>query len=320
MVTGGAGSVGLEVARQAAALGARRLVLLDHADTALALARDELSRRFPALGVEAVLADVTSEPAVRAVFQRERPEVVVHAAAQKVLSLGERHPAPVVATNVGGTRVVVEAARDSDVMAFVLISSDKAAVPASVVGASRRLAEQVVAEVGAEVGAERQGRFVSLRLPHVVGTPGGVVELFQRQIAMGGPVTITDSSMERTFVTLTDAARLVLLAGAIGEPGAVHVATSGQRMRILDLARDMIRLAHGSTADTEIEEIGLREGERLADTMFGDGETSEPTEVDALRVARDGVRHRGALRRARALEAAARAADDVTMRRELGRG
>jgi FlaA1/EpsC-like NDP-sugar epimerase/lipopolysaccharide/colanic/teichoic acid biosynthesis glycosyltransferase len=279
LITGGGGSIGVAVARQALGFGVGKVVLLDRSDTALALAKDELQRRYPKSSVGVIVADVASESAVGGAFRQERPEVVVHAAAQKHVALGEANPSPFIQTNLRGTRAVVEAAAGCGVAALVLVSSDKAADPTSVVGATCNLAEQMVREIAAEGGRH----FVSVRFPHVLGTTGGVVDVFRRQIEAGGPVTVTDPLMVRTFITLTDAARLVLLAAAVGVPGEIHAVTCGRPLRIIDLAHDMIRLSiGGATGDIQIEEVGLRPGEVLDETLSGPLEWLEPTNVAGL--------------------------------------
>jgi FlaA1/EpsC-like NDP-sugar epimerase len=230
-----------------------------------------------------VIGDVTDEAAVGRLFDRERPEVVFHAAAQKHVPLSEANVAATVWTNVRGTRLVAEAARASACAAFIFISTDKAVDPSSVMGATKRVGEALVREIGASAS----GRFVIVRFGNVMGSQGSVLELFRQQIADGGPVTVTDPQMTRYFMTIPEAVRLILHAGAIGETGNVHVLNMGQPIRIVDLARDLIRLsAPAGARDIQIAFTGLRPGEKLEETLFGPDEESVETGEPFLLIAR----------------------------------
>jgi FlaA1/EpsC-like NDP-sugar epimerase/lipopolysaccharide/colanic/teichoic acid biosynthesis glycosyltransferase len=317
LITGAGGSIGSELCRQVAALGVGRLVLLERAETPLFYVDEELRRRFPGVPFTALIGDATDEPNVRRVFERERPHVVFHAAAQKHVPLSEANPASAVWTNVRGTRLVAQAAADCNVEAFIFISTDKAVDPSSVMGATKRLGE----EVSREVGSAASGRFVIVRFGNVMGTQGSVIEVFRQQIADGGPVTVTHPEMTRYFMTIPEAVRLILHAGAIGRTGEVHVLNMGLPIRIVDLARDLIRLSVPAGAkDIGIVFTGLRPGEKLEESLFGPDEEAVETGDPFLLVARpkDGESPRaGAVARAEALERLAATGDDDAVRAKL---
>ena len=309
LITGAAGSIGSEVCRQAAGLAARRLLLLDLAESPLFFVDQELRRRFPSVEVVPILADVADEAAVRRVFERERPDVVLHAAAHKHVPLSESNVGSTVWTNVRGTRVVAEAARDASTPVLIFISTDKAVDPCSVMGATKRLGEQIVKHVGETA----QGRFVIVRFGNVLGSQGSVVEIFRQQIEAGGPLTVTHPDMTRFFMTIPEAVRLILLAGAVGRRGDICVLNMGEPIRIQDLAREMIRLAlPRGGKEIRIEFTGLRPGEKLEETLFAPDEESAPAEDPHVLVAR----HNGASaydeeRVASVEQAAARGDDDA---------
>lgn len=285
LVTGAGGSIGSELCRQVAALGARRIVLFEQAETPLFYADEELRRRFARVEVAPIIGDVTDEGAVSRVFEQERPDVVFHAAAQKHVSLSEINVPTTVLTNIRGTRVVAESAARSGVAAFIFISTDKAVDPSSVMGATKRVGENLVRSVG-DAGV---GRFVIVRFGNVMGSQGSVVELFRQQIADGGPVTITHPNMTRYFMTISEAARLILFAGAIGKHGAIHVLNMGQPIRIIDLARELIRLSvpYGEK-DIHLVYTGLRPGEKMTEELFAANEERLVTDYPFLLMARPG--------------------------------
>jgi FlaA1/EpsC-like NDP-sugar epimerase/lipopolysaccharide/colanic/teichoic acid biosynthesis glycosyltransferase len=283
LVTGAGGSIGSEVSRQAAALGARRVVLFEQAETPLFTIEQFMLRQFPGCEVVTVLGDVTVERTVREVFDRERPDVIVHAAAHKHVPMSEAHVAPTVLTNVRGTRIVAEAAASSGAQALVFVSTDKAIDPRSVMGATKRLGEQIVRHVGATAS----GRFVTVRFGNVLGSQGSVVEVFRQQISEGGPVTITHPGMTRYFMMIPEAVRLILLAGAVGGSGEVYVLDMGAPVRIVDLAHDMIRLIASPGHDIEIVYTGLRPGEKLEEALFAKHESPSLTRYPGLLLADD---------------------------------
>ncbi len=264
LVTGAGGSIGSVIARQVAALGPERLVLLDHDETHLHDASEGLQGRF-----ETVLADVRDPIALDRIFSRVRPDIVFHAAAHKHVPILERHACEAVRTNVLGTVNVVDAARRVNATHFVAISTDKAADPSSVMGATKWLAEQVVL-TRAPAGL----RYCAVRFGNVAGSRGSVIPTFQRQIAAGGPVTVTDPRMTRWFMSIDEAVRLVLQAAATGADHAVLALQMGEQVNVYELAERMIRLVgRRPGSDIEILITGVRPGEKLAEEMIGPGET-----------------------------------------------
>ena len=210
---------------------------------------------------------------MRRVIAEDRPVLVLHAAAYKHVPMMEDHPADAVYTNVGGTLAALRASLDGDVERFVLVSTDKAVEPTSVMGATKRLAEIAVA-----AAARRSGRrYVAVRFGNVLGSSGSVVPLFQRQLREGVPLTITDPEMTRYFMTIPEASRLILQAALFGEPGDLFVLDMGEPVRIVDLARDLARLAGRDPDSVPIQYIGLRPGEKLHEALFYDAEDIEPT-------------------------------------------
>ncbi len=268
LITGAGGSIGSEIARQVARCHPEALILLDHDETHLFDVCADLD--YPALQV---LADVRDEPAIRRAFERQRPTVVLHAAAHKHVPVLEDHVAEAILTNVVGTRIVADAAVASDVTHFVFVSTDKAVNPRSVMGASKRLAEHIVLSAQTQ-----QGRFCAVRFGNVLGSRGSVLPTFRRQLAAGGPLTVTDPRMTRFFMTIPEASRLILNAAVLAEGGEVFMLDMGEPIRIVDLARRMIRLAGKRPGyDVEIRIVGTRPGEKLAEQLIEDNEVSLPT-------------------------------------------
>jgi FlaA1/EpsC-like NDP-sugar epimerase len=312
LVTGAGGSIGSELCRQVAALGAHRLVLFERAETPLYYIDEELRRRFPMVAIAAVVGDVTEEGSVARVFERETPAVVFHAAAQKHVPLSEANVASTVWTNVRGTRLVAEAAARMGVEAFIFISTDKAVDPSSIMGATKRIGEDLVRGQGEFA----TGRFVIVRFGNVMGSQGSVLELFRQQIWGGGPVTVTHPDMTRYFMIIPEAVRLILHAGAVGRSGDVHVLDMGQPIRIVDLARDLIRLtAPAGEKDIGIVFSGLRPGEKLDETLFAEDEERVETDYSYLLVARPStLRAQATKEDAVALEEIARDGNEASAR------
>ena len=276
LVTGAGGSIGSELCRQIARAAPQRIVLVDQAESALYDIERELvdERRFAA-GVP-VLADVRDRNRMRQVFERYRPAVVFHAAAYKHVPLMEANPLESVRNNVLGTRVVADVAIEFGAERFVLISTDKALNPHSVYGQSKTLCEWIVGSHGDR--DEVPTRFVAVRFGNVLNSTGSVIPLFRRQIERGGPVTVTDAEMTRFFMTIPEAVALVIQAGAIGGRGRILVLDMGEPIRILDLARNMIRLSGKEPEiDIPITFIGSRPGEKIHEELFAEGETWKPT-------------------------------------------
>jgi FlaA1/EpsC-like NDP-sugar epimerase len=282
MVTGAGGSIGSELARQLFALHPRMLVLIDRAESPLYMIYRELElRRLGGRGGGGLamrLANVASRPVISRLIEETRPGIIFHAAACKHVPMMEEHPSEAVQVNVGGTLAVLEAAVVADVPRFVLVSTDKAVEPSSVMGATKRIAEWLVADA-----ARRTGRaYVSVRFGNVLGSAGSVLPLFQRQLEDGEPLTVTDPEMTRYFMTIQEAGWLILDAAAIGRPGDVLVLDMGEPVRIMDLARDLIRLSGRDVDRVPIQIIGLRPGEKLHEKLFYDFESVQPTEVSKI--------------------------------------
>ena len=277
LVTGAGGSIGAELCRQIAAVGAERIVLVDSGENALVDIERELALERRYGSTVAVLADSKERAKIRRLFERFRPGVVFHAAAYKHVPLMEANPIEAVRNNVFATSVVAEVASELRVKRFVLVSTDKAVNPKNVLGQTKAVCEWIVEAAAAR--EENGTQFISVRFGNVLGSSGSVIPLFRRQIAGGGPVTVTHPDMTRYFMTIPEAVQLIIQAGAIGESGDVYVLDMGTPVKIIDLARDMIRLS-GKEPDRDIaiEFVGVRPGEKLHEELWGDGEDPAPTQ------------------------------------------
>ena len=280
LVTGAGGTIGSELSRQIAALGPKSLVLFERYENALWAVERAVAGLKPGGSVYSVIADVTDERRVDEVLAEHRPEVILHAAAHKHVPLMELNPCEAVKNNVKGTRIVGEAAVRHQVERFVLISSDKAVNPSSVMGATKRVTE-LLAMALAERGSTG---FVVVRFGNVIGSNGSVIPLFLEQIKGGGPVTITHPDMRRYFMLIPEAVQLVLQAAALGEKGALYVLDMGDEIRVVDMARNLIRLA-GFIPEREIPiiYIGVRPGEKLSEELVASDETIEPSRLEGIR-------------------------------------
>jgi FlaA1/EpsC-like NDP-sugar epimerase len=276
LVTGAGGSIGSELCRQIARVGPQRLILVDQGETALfEIERELVDERGFAASIP-VLADCKSRRKMHQVFDRYRPDVVFHAAAYKHVPLMEANPLESVRNNSLATRVLAEIAVEFGTERFVLISTDKAVNAKTVMGQSKALCEWIVEAYGAR--DDIATRFVAVRFGNVLGSSGSVIPIFRRQIAKGGPVTLTHPEMTRYFMTIPEAASLVVQAGAIGGRGDVFVLDMGEPVRILDLAMQMIRLSGKDPEhDVEVQIVGTRPGEKLHEELWGEGEVAEPT-------------------------------------------
>ncbi|MCP4202440.1 MAG: polysaccharide biosynthesis protein [bacterium] len=275
LLTGSGGSIGSELALQIARFDPQRLILVERAEGALFEIDREVRELWPQLEVHAFVADTGDADRIRAIMDRTRPHAVFHAAAHKHVPLMEFQASEAIKNNVFSTQVLAEAAARSGVEVFVLISTDKAVKPSSIMGASKRLAELIVQDLDREYP---NTRFLAVRFGNVLGSAGSVVPVFRRQIERGGPVTVTHPDARRYFMTPAEAAQLVLEAGAIGDGGAILILDMGESVRILDLARDMIALS-GFKPDTEIPIVftGLRPGEKLNEELELSGEAIDRT-------------------------------------------
>ena len=286
MVTGAGGSIGAELSRQISRVGPHRLVLVDHAEDNLFEIQRELEEERHVRTAVPVVADCKQEERMREVLALYRPAVVFHAAAYKHVAMMESNPVEAIRNNALGTRLVARLCGELHVSNFVLVSTDTAVKPATVMGASKALAEWAVE---AEAATHPHTRYATVRFGNVLGSSGSVVPIFRRQIEAGGPVTVTDSRMTRFFMTIPEAVQLILRAGSLREgSGEVFVLDMGQPVRIMDLAREMITLSGlRPEEDIAIVEVGARSGEKFAEDLFdGAYETAEPTTQERIKRAR----------------------------------
>ncbi len=275
LVTGAGGSIGSELCRQLARIGAARLVLVDKGEPPLFEIERELVGERNYAGAIPVLGDAGDRAKMRQVFARYEPQVVFHAAAYKHVAMLEANPLQAVSNNIFGTRTLAEVAVEAGVERFVLISTDKAANPLNVMGRSKAICEWIVESLALRDDVET--RFVAVRFGNVLGSSGSVIPIFRRQIERGGPVGVTHPEMTRFFMTIPEAASLVVQAGAMGGHGQVYVLDMGQPVRILDLAKQMIRLSGKSESEIPIQFIGPAPGEKIHEVLWNEGETVGPT-------------------------------------------
>jgi FlaA1/EpsC-like NDP-sugar epimerase len=280
LVTGAGGSIGAELSRQIARVGPKLLVLVENSENALFEIRRELEEERHFARAVSVLADCKDATRMREVFEEYAPSVVFHAAAYKHVPLMEENPVEAVRNNAVATRIVAAAAGEAAVERFVLVSTDKAVSPATVMGASKALAEWAVE---AAQNRFKGTRYASVRFGNVLGSSGSVVPIFRRQIAKGGPVTVTDSRMTRYFMTIPEAVQLIIRSGDLAAGGEVFVLEMGDPVKIIDLAANMIRLA-GYEPDVEIaiEIVGRRPGEKIHEELFNPGERPQPTPAEKI--------------------------------------
>lgn len=280
LITGAGGSIGSELARQVATFGPGKLVLLDRSENLLFEIDLDLSQRFRECRITPVVADIQDVGTMREIFALYRPEVVFHAAAYKHVPMMERNCFQAVANNVLGTYNVALLARQFQTRTFVMISSDKAVNPANIMGVTKRVAELII------LGLQQEStRYVAVRFGNVLGSNGSVVPIFQQQIAQGGPVTVTDPEARRYFMTISEAVRLVLQAGNMGQRSEIFVLEMGKQEKIVDLARNLIRLS-GFEPDTDIKIAftGLRPGEKLFEELMLQNEGLKATAHPKIRV------------------------------------
>lgn len=283
LVTGAGGSIGSELVRQISRFQPQVVGLLDFSEINLFQVEQEFRLRLRTLPTESFLTDIRDRDALREVLRRFKPNILFHAAAYKHVPMQESHPREAVLNNVLGTRNLVELAIESEVERFVLVSTDKAVRPTNVMGATKRVAELFVESMN----GRQVTRFVAVRFGNVFGSSGSVIPLFQQQIASGGPVTVTHPEVTRYFMSIPEAAQLILQAGAMGEGGEIFILDMGEPIRIADMARDLIRL-HGlePEKDIAIEFTGLRPGEKLYEELITSGEGIVSTNHDKIMVLR----------------------------------
>jgi FlaA1/EpsC-like NDP-sugar epimerase len=284
LITGAGGSIGSELCRQVARYKPARLVLYELSEFNLYTIEQELEERFPQLPLVKLIGDVKDLEHLRMTYGKWKPQVVFHAAAYKHVPLMEgENASAALRNNTLGTYHAALAAAEQAVERFVLISTDKAVNPTNVMGATKRAAEMVISALAAE---HTSTKFMAVRFGNVLGSSGSVIPKFKEQIAKGGPVTVTHPEILRYFMTIPEAARLVLQAAAIGESGQVLVLEMGEPVRIVDLARQLIRLAGHAEHEIDIEFSGLRAGEKLYEELLADADTTLPTRFERLRIAR----------------------------------
>ncbi len=288
LVTGAAGSIGSELCRQIAVFKPRRLVLFDNCETGIHNLRLELEEKFPSLPLAAMVGDVRSIPRLHYLFESHHPQLVFHAAAYKHVPLMEQNPNEAFMVNTVGTRNIAHTALEYEVEKFVMVSTDKAVNPTNVMGASKRLAEIYVQSLDHCIKAGKlsgKTQFITTRFGNVLGSQGSVVPLFEKQIAKGGPVTVTHPDITRYFMTIHEACLLVLEASTIGQGGDIMVFDMGTPVKIADLAKKMIQLSGYTTNDIRIEYTGLRPGEKLYEEVLSSVEHTQPTSHKKIRIA-----------------------------------
>lgn len=286
LVTGAGGSIGSELCRQIARCAPTQLFILGHGENTIFDIHNELKKMCheSRITCHALIADIRDHTRLRAIFQRHRPQIIFHAAAHKHVPLMEANIEDAITNNVLGTRNLIECAIETDVEHFVLISTDKAVNPTSVMGATKRVAEILVQQAAARTGKN----FVAVRFGNVLDSRGSVVPIFKKQIAQGGPITITHPDVRRFFMTIPEAVRLVLQTLVFAEPGAIFVLDMGEPIKIVDLAHDLIRLSGYAPDEIPIEFTGLRPGEKLYEELFVPGENYRRTAHPKIFIAPNG--------------------------------
>ncbi len=283
LVTGAGGSIGSELCRQLAHAGPRQIVLVGHGENSIFEIAAEMRTRFPDIAIKALIADVRDRDRIHRIFRATQPDVVFHAAAHKHVPLMEDNAPEAVTNNIVGTRNVVDAAISVGVRRFVMVSTDKAAAPSNLMGASKRIAEAIV-----QRAARRSGQsFVVVRFGNVLGSRGSVVPIFKAQIERGGPVTVTHPEVRRYFMTIPEAVHLILQAGGIGVGGELFVLDMGEPVRLSEMAADMIRLSGFSESEVPIVFTGLRPGEKLNEILWEEGAEVEPSARPDIRRVRE---------------------------------
>ncbi len=283
LVTGAGGSIGSELCRQVARFAPARLVLVERFENALFEIHREIAASFPQLEIEPRVADVCDEIRMTAIFSATSPHVVFHAAAHKHVPMMEQNPGEAVKNNIGGTRTVAGLADRFGVAQFIMVSTDKAVNPSSVMGATKR-----VAEIVCQTREQRsKTRFVTVRFGNVLGSNGSVIPIFKEQIARGGPLTVTHPDMQRYFMTIPEAAQLVMQAGAMGQGGEIFILDMGSPVKIVDLARDLITLSGlRPDDDIKIEFTGVRPGEKLFEELSTSAEDADKTKHPKIFIGR----------------------------------
>lgn len=290
LITGAAGSIGSEIVRQVLSFNPKEIVILDQAETPLHSLCIEIQKSDAGIKISPAIVDVRNKKALKKVFEDSQPHVVFHAAAYKHVPLMEENPSQAIITNVEGTKNLADLACRYNVKKFVMVSTDKAVNPSNVMGASKRIAEKYVQSLSLKNGTAEgfSTKFITTRFGNVLGSNGSVVPLFTQQIANGGPLTITHPDIIRYFMTIPEACQLVLEAGAMGNGGEIYIFDMGKPVKIIDLAKKMIKLA-GFIPDKEIkiEIVGLRPGEKLYEELLNDTSKTMPTYHNKIMIAQE---------------------------------
>ncbi|WP_299115569.1 nucleoside-diphosphate sugar epimerase/dehydratase [uncultured Winogradskyella sp.] len=288
-VTGGAGSIGSEIVRQVAGYKPKKLIIIDQAESPLYQIQLEIKNTFPDLNFQAVVLDIRDSTRTESLFLENKPDVVFHAAAYKHVPLMESFPAQAIFANVLGTKNIADLAHKYNAQKFVMVSTDKAVNPSNVMGASKRIAEIYVQALQEHVKKDikTSTSYVTTRFGNVLGSNGSVVPLFKRQIEEGGPITITHPDIIRYFMTISEACQLVIEAGAMGNGGEVFIFDMGEAVKIIDLAKKIIRLAgYTPYKDIDIKVIGLRPGEKLYEELLNEKSSTLPTYNNKIMIAK----------------------------------
>jgi FlaA1/EpsC-like NDP-sugar epimerase len=291
LITGGAGSIGSEIVRQVLSFNPRKVIILDQAETPLHHIGLEVENINRGVIIHSIVADIRDRSAIERIFKLYRPEMVYHAAAYKHVPLMERNPSQAILTNVNGTKNLADLACEYGVKNFVMISTDKAVNPSNVMGASKRIAEKYVQSLHFKSKKSNDlfaTKFITTRFGNVLGSSGSVVPLFTKQISVGGPVTITHPDIIRYFMTIPEACQLVLEAGSMGNGGEIYIFDMGKPVKIIDLARKMIKLAgYIPDRDIKIKIVGLRPGEKLYEELLNDTSKTLPTYHEKIMIAQE---------------------------------
>ncbi|MEI2393122.1 nucleoside-diphosphate sugar epimerase/dehydratase [Priestia megaterium] len=272
LITGAGGSIGSEISRQVSKFSPQQLILLGHGENSIYLIDMELRKAYgDSINIIPVIADIQDRERIFEVVRRYRPDVIYHAAAHKHVPLMEYNPIEAVKNNILGTKNVAEAAHELKVGKFVMVSTDKAVNPPNIMGATKRFAEMIVQNLAVHSNTT----FAAVRFGNVLGSRGSVIPLFKKQIKAGGPVTVTDPKMTRYFMTIPEASRLVLQAGTLAKGGEVFVLDMGEPVKIVDLAKNLIRLSGYQEEEIQIQFSGIRPGEKLYEELLNDGEIQD---------------------------------------------
>jgi FlaA1/EpsC-like NDP-sugar epimerase len=294
MVTGAAGSIGSEIVRQILSFEPKKIIVLDQAESPLHELSLQIRNINSNVSIVNIISDIREKETIEKVFIKYKPEVVYHAAAYKHVPLMEENPAQAIFTNVLGTKNIADLAFEYEVERFVMVSTDKAVNPSNVMGASKRIAEKYVQSLNNKLKTNTESvkstKYITTRFGNVLGSNGSVVPLFTKQIQEGGPITITHPDIIRYFMTIPEACQLVLEAGAMGSGGEIFIFDMGAPVRIIDLARKMIRLAGFiPDKDIEIKIIGLRPGEKLYEELLNDFSKNLPTHNEKIMIAQEEI-------------------------------